>query len=863
MKKNLYFQYWGKTDKSVNGESSSFHLLPYHCLDVAAVANSWWQKSRFLRQGFSLHSGLPTDQCLSWVLFFVSLHDLGKLDLRFQMKSPDTVNVLQSDLVSAFAKILKPHAKKYDHGSCGYRWFANEAIEYGFNDFIGLDSACDWMTCVAGHHGSLPDNAELDEPAFIDQKFIARDQEARINLVTDLQSLFLTPVGLSLAHIPEDVPDFLAGFCSVCDWIGSNSDWFTLVDKSTMDLSTYYQSRLTIAEKALEATGILGSLKSTGGMKILFPDYHPRGVQTQVDDFAIEQGLTIIEAPTGSGKTEAALAYAIKLLDAGLADSLIFALPSQATANAMLARLTEVADRVFDQGKNVILAHGKSRFNKDFLDLKRVAQMNSPQGKDEAQVQCASWLASSRKRVFLGQIGVCTIDQVLLSVLPVRHQFVRSFGVRRSILIVDEVHAYDSYMYGLLQEVLKGQVRAGGSAILLSATLPAFQKESLLQAWGDDGSNQPVEYPLVTQAISQKVVHYSLPEHEKGEEVDVDITLWPSSALVFPDALIAEIIIKAEAGAMVGVVCNLVADAQELANKLATLTKVPVDLFHSRFRFRDRMKREENVLEIYGKKGKRQGRILVATQVIEQSLDLDFDWLVSQLCPVDLFFQRLGRLHRHDNVRPACCLEKSCAVVVTDGDSFDFGDSQWVYQNIRALHRTNVLLEKNRTLFFPDVYREMIERVYQQESWPDEPPQLAEMYEKHAQEQAASKYNASFFAHSHSIPLQDTDGNAATLTREGEMNISVIPFLLIKGKRFCLDGAPLNDLNEFEQLEAFNMESIGVAQNWRKYLPQVAEDQICYLAMADQGNGEFHSIEGPGQLCYTFERGLEKREERK
>lgn len=312
---------------------------------------------------------------------------------------------------------------------------------------------------------------------------------------------------------------------------------------------------------------------------------------------------------------------------------------------------------------------------------------------------------------------------------------------------------------------------------------------------------------------------------------------------------------------MVGVVCNLVVDAQELAGKLAKLTDIPVDLFHSRFRFRDRMEREENVLKMYGKKSQRQGRILVATQVIEQSLDLDFDWLVSQLCPVDLLFQRLGRLQRHDNVRPSCCLEKNCAVVVPDDDAFDFGDSQWVYQNIRALFRTNILLEENRILSFPDAYRKMIELVYQQEPWQDEPEKLAEVYEQYAQEQAASKYSASFIAHSHSTPLPDTDGNAATLTREGEMNISVIPFLFIKGKRFCLDGAPLDDLNEFEQLEAFNMESIGVAQNWRKYLPQMVEEQICFLEMTDQGNGEFHSIEGSGQLCYTFERGLEKRGE--
>jgi len=849
MSKQLYFKYWGKTEKSAEKEMS-FHLLPFHCLDVAAVANIWWQKSRFLQRGFALQSGLAADQCLPWILFFISLHDLGKFDLRFQLKSPEVTTILQNDLVSVYDKIMLPQIKKFNHGVGGYKWFVNEAHEHGFIDFIGLDIACDWMACVAGHHGSLPTSAEADNPAFIDQKF------------TDLQNLFLRPAGLSPAHIPEKIPDFLAGFCSICDWIGSNSDWFALVDNPA-DLSSYFQSRLPIAEKALKATGILSSLKSSGGMKSVFPAFHPRGIQTLIDNFTVQQGLTIIEAPTGSGKTEAALAYAITLLAAGLADSLIFSLPSQATANAMLTRLTEVTNRTFKQGKNVILAHGKSNFNKDFLNLKRIAQLDHAQGKDEAQVQCARWLATSRKRVFLGQVGVCTVDQVLLSVLPVRHQFVRSFGVRRSILIIDEVHAYDSYMYGLLQEVLKGQVRAGGSAILLSATLPAFQKESLLQAWGSDEKQQQAEYPLVTQAILQNITHYCLPKQIKTEKFDVTLSLWPSPTLSFPNALVDKIVAKAEAGAMVGIVCNLVADAQNLAKKITSLTKIPVDLFHSRFRFCDRMKREEMILNIYGKNSKRQGRILVATQVIEQSLDLDFDWLVSQLCPIDLLFQRLGRLQRHKNIRPNNCMKRNCAVIVTAKDSFDFGDSQYVYRNIRALHRSNMLLQQNCVLSFPDVYREMIEQVYQQLPWQNEHPDLLDMYEKYTQEQDASKYSACFLAHSHSTPLPDTDGYAATLTREGEMNISIIPCLLIDGKRFCLDGAPLDDLNEFEQLEALNMESIGVAQNWRKYLPQVEKNQTCYLIMENLGNNTFRSTEKDEKLIYTFERGLEKEEQKK
>ena len=133
----------------------------------------------------------------------------------------------------------------------------------------------------------------------------------------------------------------------------------------------------------------------------------------------------------------------------------------------MLERLQFIASVLFAGGDaNLILAHGKAKYNATFANLKAAAKPDAKKG-NQGSVQCAEWISSSRKRVFLGQIGVCTIDQVLLSVLPIRHNFVRSFGVIKSVLIIDEVHAYDRYMYGVLEEVLKHQKAAGGSAILL------------------------------------------------------------------------------------------------------------------------------------------------------------------------------------------------------------------------------------------------------------------------------------------------------------------------------------------------------------------------------------------------------------
>ena len=179
----------------------------------------------------------------------------------------------------------------------------------------------------------------------------------------------------------------------------------------------------------------------------------------------------------------------------------------------MLDRVEKIASLLFEEQSNLVLAHGKAKFNDTFWNLKEAAKKQTAQESEEARTQCAGWLSASRKRVFLGQIVVCTIDQVLVCVLPVRHHFVRGFGVGKSVLIVDEVHAYDFYMYGLLGEVLKNQRASGGSAILLSATLPSQQRQMLLSAWHANGQSQPAApYPLISHCgPSGEVAFFDLP----------------------------------------------------------------------------------------------------------------------------------------------------------------------------------------------------------------------------------------------------------------------------------------------------------------------------------------------------------------
>jgi len=642
-----YYKYWGKA-----AEDGRYHLLPYHCLDVAAVASAWWDEAVALRNLFAREYEVESKIIKAWVLFFISLHDLGKFDVRFQLKDRQTALSLNP----LFSEADPSQAKGYDHGRYGTYWFFREQRLYGFNIFDDTD-LYHWIWGVCGHHGrGFGIGNTYDPPA--DNSVIQHDHLSRIQWIKELRSLFLEPAGIiSLNEVPS-CPDLLAGFCSVCDWLGSNTAFFEFEDTPDISPYDYFNKRITNALSALRASGILSKPARQGGMDIVFHEYTPRGFQQIVDHLPLENGLMLIEAPTGSGKTEAAIAYASRLLAAGLADSVIFALPTQATANAMLGRLEKIGTKLFPENANVVLAHGKAQFNSEFIELKKSSIGKTVQGGEEAFAQCSEWLATSRKRVFLGQIGVCTVDQVLLSVLPVRHHFVRAFGIRKSILIIDEIHAYDSYMNGLLDMVLEAQNKAGGSAILLSATLPASRRAQIFEKWGSTAieTDSEIPYPLITHA-GTKVRNFECPE--PAEERTVKITVKRSADMYPVDELFNEVMEAAVKGALVVIICNLVKDAQKISRRLRQIMNekaihIDVDLFHSRFRFMDRQRIEKEVMERYGKGPLRsRGRILVSTQVVEQSLDLDFDWMVSQLCPVDLLFQRLGRLHRHKLARPS------------------------------------------------------------------------------------------------------------------------------------------------------------------------------------------------------------------
>jgi len=846
---DLIFRYWGKARPSENNPLA-YHPLPYHCLDVAAVASVWLDNSPVLRNRLLLETNSKVTK--AWLLFFIALHDLGKFDVRFQLKAESLTCSLWKGFENAET------VPSFDHGRAGVGWWAKESIGLGF---LEKDTTLDWMRLVAGHHGSLNLSVPANDSLYqidADDEVIQHDYEARKNWIKELINLFLVPAEVDLNDIPQP-SQLLPGFCSVCDWLGSNEEWFRY-DAEQIPLNEYFNKNQKLVKVALLKSGVLGRHAQRGGMSVLFPDKKPRSVQSYIQQLPLEPSLLLIEAPTGSGKTEAALAHASRLITNDLAESMIFALPTQATANAMFSRLEKVASQIFPESPNVVLGHGKARYNLKFGDLKQAGK--TVQNTEEAQAQCAEWIGNSRKRVFLGQIGVCTVDQVMLSVLPVRHHFVRAFGVKRGVLIIDEIHAYDSYMITLLGEVLKAQQASGGCAVLLSATLSRNQRDRLVSYWSNGsipGNNN--SYPLLTYATDNSVNEFQIDELPAKKKVQC--SLRKREHLLPNDLDLQEILNAANEGAKVVVICNLVADAQKIFAELKIQTEqIQVDLFHARFTFSDRQVKETGVLKNYGVNRISGGRILVATQVVEQSLDLDFDWMLTQLCPADLLFQRIGRLHRHERKRPKGF--EIPKITVLAPVSINFEGHGFIYANHRALWRTQQLLEQTQTISFPEAYRDWIESVYAENPWEKEPDEIVSAFEKFTQEEFGRRFSALQFAVSEMNPFADTDGNAAALTRDGEMNLSV---LLIQNRKTLLDGMVWNRLEKFNQDEAFERNTVSVPVSWKRHLPHADRfGRIC-LKLNLQMNSDsetWQSETDTAHFSYMKIRGfeMEKKESR-
>lgn len=671
------YDYWAKTFAADGGKP--LHLLPYHGLDAAAVAAELLgRRPRWAEQAVTL-SGFGEESLRQLLVYVVALHDLGKFSEPFQDRRPDLVTRLQGARPPVSSRLL--------HDTLGYLLWRSwsgpnpDVRERGLlGDVLPLvlpagpadrrdvdDLMQPIMAAALGHHGKPPENAVLPFEVFKAHpaRPLARSRQDAASFAISMRHL-LVPAGLRLS-VEEDIEAsiqrmkrfswWVAGFTIVCDWIGSSASFFAAED-AEVPLRDYWARARCVAREAVERSGLCGSRpKAFRGISALFPSIaSPTPLQQAAAEVDLGEGprLFILEDLTGAGKTEAALVLAHRLIEAGRAEGLFFALPTMATANAMDARVKPLLEVLFDGPASYLLTHSGPRLTEvDRIALARGGGTESHGASEEppASTAASAWLADNRKKALLAELGVGTIDQALLAALQCKHEAIRLFGLHRNVLVVDEVHACDAYVLRTLRTLLELHAALGGSAILLSATLPTEQRRALAQGFaaglGDRGRLVPQsqEYPLLSAFGSGSVVERPVPPRAASPRT-IPVG-WPGSVNAALDRLLQ----AADAGLCACWIRNSIKDALE-AYDLAAARLGPdrVTLFHARFALGDRLRIEQDVADRFGKQGDpagRRGRVVIATQVVEQSLDIDFDVMVSDLCPIDRLVQRAGRLQRH------------------------------------------------------------------------------------------------------------------------------------------------------------------------------------------------------------------------
>lgn len=748
---------WGKTNNGNEDERPSCHPLLYHLLDAGNVARvlltsplgSHW----CARIGQAL--GCPRDSVVGLVPFLVALHDVGKAAPDFQRKCPE----LWHEQTESGLMELAPLPLSFNHGAESYAVLAGRRGTPGLLSDLGLlesgQHRRDLLRVIAlalgSHHGTFlpPDECKgyPQVPVQVDERDAACQQwmTLRSELVAKLREVFvpdLLPLKCQLTDLSA-LCVMLNGLVILADWMASDECCFPPAASSSID--HYPPLSRKRAAKVVADRGLLGfaDLPDSQTFGDLFPSssypgFTPRPIQRKIaalDPRGLpHQALVIIEAPTGEGKTEAALQLAAIFSHQGVSQGFYFALPTIATSNQMYERIHKFLETHAGSATPCLLpVNGQAEMSPDVdKALKKLAGAGVAED-DGPGVELDTWFLP-RKRSLLAPYGVGTVDQAMMSALNLRHVALRLLGLSGKIVIVDEIHAYDTYMSTIIDRLLEWLRAMGTTVILLSASLPPKRRDSLIRAYlgvGSEGTTrEPVleaPYPSITVVDAGAEDQTTRVQAVEGTDRSRSVVL---ERRTDGDELRQEnaefVVAEVADGGCACWVCNTVGEAQaaheaviRVVGELPEDQRPDVHLFHARFLLKDRQRIEEQALRMFGpgREHRPERAILIATQVVEQSLDLDFDIMMTQLAPADLLIQRMGRLQRHDRERPGHFDDDSPRLVIlmppVEGGVV-LGKSRYVYESFILL-KTLIALAGRADLVIPADVPGIVAAVYDDE----------------------------------------------------------------------------------------------------------------------------------------------------
>ena len=582
-----------------------------------------------------------------------------------------------------------------------------------------------FCSIVGAHHGK-PQAEHFDpETVWTNHAYLLRGRDGGGDLWSRAQDTIIKwteqASGMPVPALPElsqPAQVLLSGLLIAADWITSNTAYFPLLpiedDGSSVDVDRRFQRALNQlqlpaswrTEAAPDWAERIYDIRFGKGEA----PFVPRAAQAEIAEVTasmVKPGILILEAPMGSGKTEAALA-ATELMTAKTGSGgVFFGLPTQATSNALFPRLKDWAGRQSEEVHNtIILSHRMAELNPDYRSLLEGTPKNVLTDA-ESGLEIHSFF-QGRKTALLSSFVIATVDQLLMAALRRKHVMLRQLGLAGKVVIIDEVHAYDAYMNRYLQRVLRWLGEWHTPVILLSATLPIATRAALVDAYlgtpkrrkGNESWRTCIRYPLMTWSDEEQVYQRPLTPEKQHTDVRMEF-IDDENRLLLLNSLLLE-------GGCAGVICNTVARAQSLAAEASRrLLDTEVILCHALFTLPDRAAIEKGLLDKLGSNGRRPRKlVLVGTQVCEQSLDIDLDVLITDLAPMDLLLQRIGRLHRHPRRRPRTMAQAQCYVTAWRVE--DWGKHP-IYEEY-LLRRTREALPEAFTL--PDDIAPLVQGVY-------------------------------------------------------------------------------------------------------------------------------------------------------
>lgn len=690
-------------------------------------------------------------------MFLGAVHDIGKATPIFQVKAArpndadlDTL-VLDNLKQAGFTKLdeyIANQLKDVRHNISGQYILTKQGVNLCVANIIGA------------HHGTPVSYQDAKDIYDGYTSSFYQDDNDKSSTATLWQTIHTVLVNNALTHceyecvselpyISQPAQVILSGLLIMADWIASNEKYFPLISLDTYNVhptrveigfTKWYNERIHTWQPKSYTSDIY---QSRFGSAVIGHErkFIPNDIQEKVAFLVNEidnPGIMILEAPMGKGKTEVALVAVEELAKKTHRTAMFFGLPTQATSNSMFGRIAAWLQH-FDGKQSIRLIHGKAQLNEQFANLPKSrgifednynnndnhSNANTEFNEnDTTKISVNDWFAG-RKLSILDDFTVGTVDQILLMALKQKHLMLRHLGFSNKVVVIDEVHAYDVYMSVYLYRALRWLGAYRVPVVILSATLPRNKRKQLVENYmngagkfktaakpSDFDTNEA--YPLLTYNDGQNIKQFSDFDTEQGINYEIQCKSQSESER---EAVVELVVKLTPNGGVVGVIVNTVRRAQEFAQCcMEAFGEDNVALLHSSFIATERYSKEKQLIDTIGKDGKRPHfKIIIGTQVIEQSLDIDFDVLITDLAPMDLLLQRMGRLHRHQITKHPINLQTPKVYILHCSDyNFDKG-SAYIYSPF-ILFRTEYFLKQHlqekSTINLPNDISPLVQSVY-------------------------------------------------------------------------------------------------------------------------------------------------------